>query len=130
MSSNLQVREFSVRAASVCALTLGLFSAMGGFLTSCGSDKKENTAATTTAPTYDSVKTIMDTTCGGCHDSLKTLAGIKTSIPAKLAAAIKGEAYQGKTYPAMPSGDTKYAFRDSADGKKLLDWLANGSDLK
>ena len=69
--------------------------------------------------TYANVKSIIDSTCGGCHAQFTSLAGIKADKTA-MAARIKAG--------SMPRGNPTW--KSTADGKKVLKWLKSGKDLK
>ncbi len=83
----------------------------------------ENTDQTTEDLTkkflYKDTKSVIDSTCGGCHAQFKTLAGIKAD-KTHMASMIKAG--------AMPKGNP--AWKSSADGKKVASWLKSGADLK
>lgn len=111
---------------------VGGFLVLGGLLAvACGEDdkKKETPAATPTATTtgetgtktFSSVSSIISANCS-CHstDFLASAAAVKKKGAAAISATI------GKT---MPQGKAS-GWEKTADGVKLLDWLANGTDLK
>ncbi len=100
--------------------------------TACGSkdDDDETTAATSTY-TFADVDDILLSDCAtsGCHNTgsvnkgLTTLAEVKTMGASKMITRI-----QATDSTVMPQNDQSY--KNSADAKKLLDWLAGGADLK
>jgi len=102
------------------------------FINACGSksDDKETTpvASTTSTYLYADAAPIISANCfgSGCHNTtaakLTTLAEVKT---AKASMITRINATNSTRMP--PTGTT---FVSSADGVKLLNWLAGGADLK
>jgi len=102
--------------------------------TACGSkdDDDEAVVAATSTYTYAAdTKTIIDANCAtsGCHAAgsangpLTTLAQVKAVGTTKMITRIRAD-----DSTRMPQNNT--TFETSAEGVKLLDWLAGGADLK
>jgi hypothetical protein len=75
---------------------------------------------------YSDVKIIIDDNCVVCHSA----DGPVSVLPFESLADIKGKQDRMKraiTNGDMPMGNPDFA--DTAEGKKLIQWLTNGSDL-
>ena len=75
---------------------------------------------------YSDVKNIVDDNCVVCHAA----DGPVSILPFESLADIKGKQARMKTAITsgeMPMGNPDFA--DTADGKKLVEWLTNGKDL-
>ncbi len=75
---------------------------------------------------YTDVKNIVDDNCVVCHAA----DGPVSVLPFESLTEIKGK--QDRMKRAVANGDMPMGnpdFSDSAEGKKLLDWLTNGKDL-
>ncbi len=117
-----------VTTALLCTSFSGL-----AFMTACGSksDSKDTPAASTTSTyTYAAdTKAIIDTNCAtaGCHAN-GTAAPLDTLARVKVAATAMTDRIKRTDGKIMPPSDKTFAA--SANGVKLLDWLAGGADLK
>jgi uncharacterized membrane protein len=110
-------------------LSIG-FVSLVSVLTSCGSDsKKTETPATgtntTTTLKFADVKSISDTKCVSCHNASSNNGVI-------LLTADNWKTHKVKALSAVESGQMPPtgSIADSADGKRLIEWLKGGEDLK
>ena len=103
-------------------------------LVSCGSKDDDKAvvpaAATTTTTTtlkFADVETIIKTSCGtgtnchvGTYDSVAEVKAAKSEISDRVNSTVANK--------VMPKDELD--FKSTADGKKLIEWLAGGEDLK
>ncbi|HET9236954.1 MAG TPA: hypothetical protein VFO10_06870 [Oligoflexus sp.] len=115
------------------AFSLISVSFMSLVLTACGSKDDEEEAAPTSTYTYEAnTQAIIDKNCAtsDCHGKgnsarnteLTSLAQIKP-VAAEMAKRIKAT-----DSSVMPQDEPN--FKNTDEGKILLDWLAGGADLK
>jgi hypothetical protein len=99
--------------------------------TACGSkdDDKEETAVTSTY-TYANTEAIIKENCatGGCHDAESSNKHLTTLAEVKANATEMAKRIKATDGTVMPQG--KPTWKNTDDGKILLDWLAGGADLK
>lgn len=83
------------------------------------------TTAKITGKTFADVQPIFVASCSGCHDgdyqfALKTADDLTPTVKKRVLKALKAG--------SMPEGDDTKSFKDSLDGKALIDWLSQENE--
>jgi hypothetical protein len=114
------------------AFSLISVSLMSLVLTACGKDDDEETAAATSTYTYADTASIINNSCStsSCHGAANTVGNKKFTSIAEIKpyAAEMAKRIKATDSSVMPQNEPN--FKNTDEGKILLDWLAGGADLK